>query len=57
MYQFDISRECLAKEAGISTAYLNMIFADTRDPADAEANLTAALDRLVASKTENSVAR
>ena len=57
MYQFDISRESLAKEAGITTAYLNMILADTRNPADAEVNLTAALDRLVASKIENSVAR
>lgn len=52
LFQYDIPREELAKETGMTTSYLNMILAGTRNPKNAESELTGAVSRLVARKTD-----
>lgn len=52
IYQHDIPRDELAKEAGITTSYLNMILAGTRNPEKAERELSDAVSRIVSRKQE-----
>lgn len=53
LFQYEIPRDDLAKEAQMTTAYLNMIIAGTRNPPNAEETLTSALDRLIKQKNQS----
>ena len=50
LFKYEIPREELAKEAQMTTAYLNMILAGKRNPANAEETITAALSRITKHK-------
>ena len=57
LYKHEIPRDELAKEANMTTSYLNMILAGTRNPTDAEGTVTSAMERIIKQKNQKKSSR